>query len=61
MIGALLQALANGVWLMMLGRLVVGVACGGCTVVVPLYLGEIAPANLRGSLGTMNQFATVNS
>ena len=59
MIGALLQALATGLWLMLLGRLIVGVACGGCTVVVPLYLGEIAPANLRGSLGTMNQFATV--
>ena len=58
-VGALLQALATQLWMMVAGRLLVGVACGGCTVVVPLYLGEIAPANLRGSLGTMNQFATV--
>ena len=58
-VGALLQALASNVTEMVGGRFLVGVACGGCTVVVPLYLGEIAPANLRGSLGTMNQFATV--
>ena len=58
-LGALLQALSTGFPLLLLGRLVIGVACGGCTVVVPLYLGEISPANLRGSLGTMNQFATV--
>ena len=58
-LGTLLQSLATGFYMLLLGRFVIGVACGGCTVVVPLYLGEISPANLRGSLGTMNQFATV--
>ena len=34
------------------GRLLSGIACGGSTVVVPMYLGEIAPAHLRGTLGS---------
>ena len=38
--------------LLLLGRLLTGVACGGSTVVVPMYLGEIAPAHLRGTLGS---------
>ena len=29
------------------------------TVVAPLYLSEIAPINMRGSLGTLNQFGIV--
>eukprot|EP00967_Tisochrysis_lutea_P028207 scaffold32801_cov31-Tisochrysis_lutea.AAC.2 len=41
------------------GRLVSGIACGGATVVVPLYLGEVSPAHLRGMLGTMNQLMMV--
>ena len=57
--GGLLEALAGSVAMLSMGRLLIGVGCGGATVVVPMYLGEIAPANLRGSLGTMNQFAMV--
>ena len=59
MAGGLLEALAGGISMLSLGRLLIGIGCGGATVVVPMYLGEIAPANLRGSLGTMNQFAMV--
>lgn len=29
------------------------------TVVAPMYLSEVAPVNLRGSLGTLNQFGIV--
>ena len=57
--GGLCESLAGGIALLSLGRLAIGIGCGGATVVVPMYLGEIAPANLRGSLGTMNQFAMV--
>jgi len=57
--GGLLQALASGCISLSLGRLLIGIGCGGATVVVPMYLGEISPANLRGSLGTMNQFSMV--
>jgi hypothetical protein len=58
--GGLLESLSSEIVMLSLGRLAIGVGCGGATVVVPMYLGEIAPANLRGSLGTMNQFAMVS-
>lgn len=41
------------------GRFLVGFASGMVSVVVPLYLGELAPPNLRGSLGTAYQLAMV--
>jgi len=44
---------------LMAGRLVSGIACGGATVVAPLYLGEVSPAHLRGMLGTMNMLMMV--
>jgi len=37
------------------GRFFVGVAAGVSSVVVPMYIGEITPANLRGAFGTMFQ------
>lgn len=32
---------------------------GLSTVIAPLYLSEVAPVNLRGAAGTINQFAIV--
>lgn len=73
-LGALLEAASSlpacepsGGWvpcgqrvaLLILGRAVSGVACGGATVVVPMYLGEISPAHLRGTFGTLNQLTMV--
>ena len=40
-----------GLLLLLSGRVIVGIACGGSTVVCPMYLGEIAPAHLRGTIG----------
>jgi SP family facilitated glucose transporter-like MFS transporter 3 len=40
-------------------RAVIGLASGASSVLVPLYLGEMAPPNLRGVIGTMTQFALV--
>ena len=45
------RACAPALLLILLSRVVAGVACGGSTVVVPMYLGEVAPAHLRGMLG----------
>ncbi|KAG8461030.1 hypothetical protein KFE25_003599 [Diacronema lutheri] len=45
--------------MLIVGRLVTGVACGGATVVVPMYLGEVSPAALRGTLGTAFQLCSV--
>jgi MFS family permease len=58
--GAALQTAAAvggvlGIVCMLLGRLVVGAASGGATVVVPAYLSEIAPEQARGSVGVTFQ------
>ena len=42
----------GGLSILMAGRVVTGIACGASTVVVPMYLGEIAPPHLRGQLGS---------
>ena len=42
----------TGLSILMAGRVVTGIACGASTVVVPMYLGEIAPPHLRGQLGS---------
>merc|ERR1712106_269379 len=39
------------------GRYLIGVNCGLNTSLVPMYISEIAPLNLRGGLGTVNQLA----
>ncbi|CAN5530655.1 hypothetical protein BH10ACT10_BH10ACT10_05570 [soil metagenome] len=36
--------------LLALGRVVLGFAVGGATQTVPMYVAELAPANLRGRL-----------
>ena len=53
MIGALWQALTASVWGMILGRGVVGLAIGGASLIIPLYLSELAPSHLMGILVTV--------
>lgn len=53
-LGALLQAASYTVFTMVCGRAVVGAAVGAASFVVPLYIGELAPAAHRGRLVTMN-------
>ncbi|XP_034254156.1 glucose transporter type 1 isoform X6 [Thrips palmi] len=49
--------LAHSYELLFLGRFLIGVNCGLNTSLVPMYITEIAPLNLRGGLGTLNQLA----
>ena len=56
--GLLLTLCPSAIWLI-LARLMIGFASGLASVVVPIYLGEIAPPTLRGTLGTCTQFAIV--
>jgi SP family facilitated glucose transporter-like MFS transporter 3 len=45
------MALTPNIWVLIPARLITGFAAGLSTVVVPVYLGEIAPPTLRGALG----------
>lgn len=57
--GGSLFALAPSMAALVLARFVVGVASGLASVLVPVYLGELAPPVLRGTFGTCTQFAMV--
>ena len=53
------MSFAQNIYWLIPARLVIGFASGLATVIVPVYLGEIAPPTLRGTLGTCAQFAMV--
>jgi len=52
-------AFPPNVEILMLWRLVGGAAIGVASVVAPMYIAEIAPAGLRGRLGSLQQLAIV--
>lgn len=54
-VGALILALAPSMPILVLGRLIIGLAVGGSTAIVPVYLSEMAPTEQRGSLSSLNQ------
>ncbi len=53
---ALLSGLADTLWLLLAARLLVGLAIGVASMLTPLYLSEIAPAERRGAVVSLNQF-----
>ena len=59
-IGALGTSLAPDVHWMIFFRLVLGVAVGGASATVPVYIAEIAPANKRGQLVTLQELMIVS-
>lgn len=58
-IGGALMTFAMDIYWLIPARLIIGFASGVSSVVVPVYLGEIAPPTLRGTLGTCTQFSMV--
>ncbi len=52
-------AFPPNVEILMLWRLIGGAGIGVASVVAPMYIAEIAPANLRGRLGSLQQLAIV--
>ncbi|WP_153801052.1 sugar porter family MFS transporter [Foetidibacter luteolus] len=53
--GALGCAFAWNITVLMLMRMVIGIAIGITSYVVPMYIAEIAPVRKRGALVTLNQ------
>jgi SP family sugar:H+ symporter-like MFS transporter len=57
--GALLAALAPSVAVLIAARFVIGLAVGSAALVVPFYLSEIAPTEIRGAIAGLNQLMIV--
>lgn len=49
-VGAIVQAVAYSLAQMTVGRFVVGLGVGSAAMIIPLYIGEMAPARSRGRL-----------
>jgi sugar porter (SP) family MFS transporter len=58
-VGALASVVAPGTAAMVLARVVLGVAVGGASVTVPVYLAELSPTERRGALTGRNEIAIV--
>jgi sugar porter (SP) family MFS transporter len=58
-VGALAAAVSPGIWTLIASRFVLGLAVGSAALVVPLYLSEIAPTNIRGAISSLNQLMIV--
>ncbi|MFB4319430.1 sugar porter family MFS transporter [Actinomadura sp. 21ATH] len=58
-ISSLGSALAFAAWDLTFWRFVGGLAIGAASVIAPAYIAEIAPADLRGRLGSLQQMAIV--
>ncbi|OLN87064.1 putative metabolite transport protein [Colletotrichum chlorophyti] len=54
-VGAVIETLAGGAAALAIGRFFTGAAGGASTVIVPLYISEIAPPKERGLFGAMTQ------
>ncbi|XP_040021701.1 solute carrier family 2, facilitated glucose transporter member 3 isoform X1 [Gasterosteus aculeatus] len=54
-----LSALCRSYEMIIIGRLIIGVFCGLCTGLTPMYVGEISPTAVRGAFGTLHQLGVV--
>jgi MFS transporter, SP family, sugar:H+ symporter len=58
-VGALAAAAAPNPGSLVAARFVLGLPVGSAALVVPLYLSEIAPTQIRGAIGSLNQMMIV--
>ena len=56
-VGTLTTVLAFSITVLVIGRIIVGVAIGIASFTAPLYISEVAPAQYRGALVSLNQLA----
>ncbi|MGU3411853.1 sugar porter family MFS transporter [Microbacterium sp. M1A1_1b] len=58
-IGAVVCVVAPSFEVMVIGRVILGLAVGAASTVVPVFLAELAPFEIRGSLAGRNEFMIV--
>lgn len=58
-VGALLCVIAPNLIVLLMGRVLLGLAVGGASTVVPVFLAELAPFEIRGSLSGRNELMIV--
>ncbi|MBM3689277.1 MAG: sugar porter family MFS transporter [Actinobacteria bacterium] len=59
LVAAIGQAFPLGVYDLCLWRFIGGAGIGVASVTAPMYIAEIAPAQIRGRMGSLQQFAVV--
>ncbi|WP_033920867.1 sugar porter family MFS transporter [Sphingomonas sp. 37zxx] len=59
LIGALVQGFAPEQWMFVLARVAGGMAVGAASVLSPAYISEVAPANIRGRMTTVQQIMII--
>ncbi|QLD12769.1 sugar porter family MFS transporter [Microbacterium oleivorans] len=59
-VGAIVCVIAPDLLVLAIGRVLLGVAVGGASTVVPVYLAELAPYEIRGSLAGRNEVMIVS-
>jgi len=59
LISAVGSGIAFNIWDFSFWRLLGGLAVGAASVIAPAYIAEVAPAHLRGRLGSLQQLAIV--
>ncbi|TYI23694.1 hypothetical protein ES332_A06G182400v1 [Gossypium tomentosum] len=53
-VGAIVMALAPAPWMIIIGRIFVGLGVGMASMTAPLYISEASPARIRGALVSTN-------
>ena len=56
-VGVLLAAFTPTYPVLLVARIVIGLAVGAASMVVPLYIGEVVPPRMRGAMVSLNQLA----
>ncbi|MDT5012752.1 MAG: hypothetical protein QOH57_4369 [Mycobacterium sp.] len=60
LVSAIGSGLAPNIWLLVIFRVVGGVAVGVASVIAPAYIAETSPPGIRGRLGSLQQLAIVS-